>query len=709
MRLSVRTAQVGLLLVVLLGTALLVGGTAYMNMRFALEDLSDVIERQAFARVQQFLDTMLSVAEAQGETSDGLLKRGVIDPRDHETMTPYFHGALKAHRSLSYLSFATTDGRYWHVYRDADDKLSAQWFLPNDLGGMNLTDFDIEDDGTLVATQEQVNSPRTCPTCRPYYIAAKEAGQPTWPEAYVFVGVGGKADIPGITRAIPVYDDKGEMLGVATADFDVLALCKYLRELDSGERGLVFILERRKDGTLRVLAHPEMPDKLEITRPAEGGGRELMPAEDVQDPRVRAVLDILPAADAPAPDGKVSMRVDVNGEAWMGAWGQLAGENRPNWIIAVMAPEEQVLGRVNAMRRKTIWLALAGVFVVLVLSLVISSRVSRRLEAISDETERIANFELAAKPAQRSSIKEIDRLGTAQEEMKAGLRSFQKFVPSELVRALLASGQEAVLGGERKRITVFFSDIANFTSVAETLTPETLVELLAEYLGAMTRAMLERGATVDKYIGDAIMSFWGAPHDATDQAWLGCQAALANQRELRILRARWMAAGHPEIFARIGLHTGEAIVGNFGSENRLDYTAIGDTVNLGSRLEGLNKHYGTWILMSENTHDEVADRVVSRRIDKVQVFGREEGVWVYELVGLPDEVEDGTHERLAAYEAALDRYMARDFAAARDAFDAVLEAFPDDGPSRVMRERAAHYIDEPPPEDWDGVHAATGK
>ena len=709
MRLSVRTAQVTLLLAVLLGTAALVGGTAYMNMRFALEDLSGVIERQAFARVSQFVENMLAVAQAQGETNEVMLARGVIDPRDHEKMTPYFHGAIAAQPSLSYISFATNDGRYWHVYRDPAGEITAQWFLPDGQGGMTLTDFAILPGGKLEATRVQKDSKRTCPTCRPYFIAAKEARRSTWPETYVFVGAEGRADIPGITRATPVYEDDGKLVGVLTADFDVLALCKYLREVDLGEQGLVFILERLKDGTLRVIAHPEMPEKLEITRPAEGGGRELMPAADVQDPRVGAVLGALPQGELPPGTGMSPLRVDVGGEPWMGAWGPLPGEDRPDWIIAVMAPEAQVLGRVNAMRRKTIWTALAGVLVVLALALVISTKVSRRLQAISDETVRIANFELAAKPALRSRIEEIDRLGTAQEEMKAGLRSFQKFVPSELVRTILASGQEAVLGGERKRITVFFSDIANFTSVAESLSPETLVELLAEYLGAMTRAMLERGATVDKYIGDAIMSFWGAPHEARDQAWLGCQAALANQRELAVLRARWLAEGHPPIHARIGLHTGEAIVGNFGSENRLDYTAIGDTVNLGSRLEGLNKHYGTWILMSETTYAEVADRVVARRLDKVQVFGREEGIWVYELVGLPDDVDDAIRAKLAAYEAALQRYLAREFDDAGADFATLLEEHGDDGPSRVMLARCMHYAQQPPPEDWDGIHAATGK
>jgi len=291
--------------------------------------------------------------------------------------------------------------------------------------------------------------------------------------------------------------------------------------------------------------------------------------------------------------------------------------------------------------------------------------------------------------------------------MKSGLRSFQKYVPAELVRSLLESGQEAQLGGERRRITLYFSDVADFTSIAESVKPDVLVKLLAEYLDVMTREMIAQGATIDKYIGDAIMAFWGAPHDMQDQALRACRTALANRDALQRLSDKWLHDGFPAFQSRIGLHTGEALVGNFGSENRLDYTAIGDNVNLASRLEGLNKMYGTTILMSETTYGEVAEQIVARRIDRVSVKGRSGGTLVYELLAMADDAAEETRQRVREYEAALDLYFDRRFDQAAAAFDLLGQA--GDAPGAVMAARAHGYHRNPPPDDWDGVYQMTSK
>jgi adenylate cyclase len=296
---------------------------------------------------------------------------------------------------------------------------------------------------------------------------------------------------------------------------------------------------------------------------------------------------------------------------------------------------------------------------------------------------------------------EIDQLGNAMEEMKSGLRSFQKYVPAQLVRALLASGQEAQLGGERKRITLYFSDIVGFTTIAESLRSDVLAKLLAEYLDLMTREMIAQGATIDKYIGDAIMAFWGAPHPLTDQALNARRTALANREALVGLGDRWLADGLPAFQIRIGLHTGEALVGNFGSENRLDYTAIGDTVNLASRLEGLNKQYQTVIMMSEVTYSEVEAHVVARRIDRVAVKGRNSGTNIFELLAMRDSATLDQVTLRQDYEAALDLYFDRKFEEARAGFSRL--AIAGDGPAAVLATRCAAFMRLPPADDWNGV------
>jgi len=706
-RWTVRSAQIVTLVGVLLLTALFVGGSAYYNARFAVEDLGHQLLEQSAERVREHVDAMLDVAVAEGATNRDLLARGALDYRDHEKMTRWFLASLQAQPTLSYLSMGLETGEYWHVFRDQHGAISVQWLLPNLEGGFDLVDYDPQPDGTLRETHRDRNTARTPPYERPYYKAARAAGTSMWPETYIFLSAGGAFDVPGLTRATPVYDDKGTFVGVLTADFDLYALSRDLERVAIGERGLSFLLELRDDGTRRVIAHPDMPERLDLTAPVPGGsGREALPAERVADARVTALVAHVPAMDASLPSQLAPVRIDVAGTTWVGGYRPLGGEDRPRWLIAMLIPEDELLGRVQAMNRITLWIALGGLLLVLLLAVVLSNRVSAKLRHVASETERIGGFHLEPKPAVRSRVEEIDQLGVAVEEMKSGLRSFQKYVSADLVRSILASGQEARLGGARRKITVYFSDIAGFTSIAERLEPEVLVELLADYLDAMTKEMLASGATVDKYIGDAIMAFWGAPHASEDQAWLACRTALAHQETLARLRERWMAQGHPDVHARIGLHTGEALVGNFGSEGRLDYTALGDTVNLASRLEGLNKRYGTWILLTESTLAEVADRVVARRIDRVAVKGRAGGTLIHELVGLRGQVDPALLERNAQYEAALDLYFAMRFEEAGQAF-ANLES--SDPPSRVMRERCATYVADPPPGDWDGVHVMQQK
>jgi adenylate cyclase len=293
--------------------------------------------------------------------------------------------------------------------------------------------------------------------------------------------------------------------------------------------------------------------------------------------------------------------------------------------------------------------------------------------------------------------------------MKASLRSNRKFVPAELVRGLHASGQEAKLGGKRQKLTIYFSDLEGFTTVSEQLEPEKLVELLGEYFAAMTGQILEEGGTVDKYIGDAIMAFWGAPNAREDHALAACRTALANQAKLKELQRDWQARGLPLLKVRIGLNTGEAIVGNIGSEDRLDYTAIGDSVNLASRLEGLNKYYGTTIMLSAATWLAVKDDVVARPLDKVSVKGKKQGALVYELLGMKGETDEAIVVMAETYAAALDAYSKRDWATARAKLRAVIDQRGSDPPSSQMLERIDELEASPPGDDWDGVNRMESK
>ncbi|MCX5834348.1 MAG: adenylate/guanylate cyclase domain-containing protein, partial [Deltaproteobacteria bacterium] len=308
-----------------------------------------------------------------------------------------------------------------------------------------------------------------------------------------------------------------------------------------------------------------------------------------------------------------------------------------------------------------------------------------------------------------SMIKEVDRLMVATDDMKRGLRSFGKYVPTDVVRDIMASGGEAKLGGRRVNLTVFFSDIEGFTSIAERVPPEDLVDQLAEYLGEMNQQIREEQGTVDKFIGDSIMAFWGAPAPNAEHAVAACRAALLCRERLTSLQEKWKEEGKPLFYQRIGINTGEVIVGNMGSENRMNYTVVGDPVNTASRLEGLNKYYGTRIIIGQSTHDLVKDRFVTRPIDLVSVKGRKTGLKVYELMEGIETVEEKKSRVAELTAAALEAYLSRRWDEAIGYYEKVLQLDAEDQAARLMLERCRQYQEDPPPGDWTGIYHMESK
>ncbi len=287
---------------------------------------------------------------------------------------------------------------------------------------------------------------------------------------------------------------------------------------------------------------------------------------------------------------------------------------------------------------------------------------------------------------------------------------FSHYVTPSIVDEMLKHPDKVKLGGEKKECTVLFSDIADFTALSEKTAPEKLVKFLNEYLNAMTKVILNNQGTLDKYEGDAIMAIFGAPLDIHDHALKACQTALYMQQRLHALREEWQRRKMPNLFQRIGINTGEMVVGNMGSEIRFDYTAIGDAVNLGARLETANKFYGTNILISENTYQKVRDQVIVRQLDMLRVKGRQEPVKVYELVAMKnDSLDERIKELLNVFQQGYQYYLAQNWDWAMKQFQQALQINGDDGPSRTYLQRCQQFIKSPPPPNWDGVFTFQNK
>ncbi len=298
-----------------------------------------------------------------------------------------------------------------------------------------------------------------------------------------------------------------------------------------------------------------------------------------------------------------------------------------------------------------------------------------------------------------------------ERQQKAMIKGvFSHYISPAVVNELIADPEKATLGGDKRELTAFFSDIAGFTTISESLTPEALVQLLNEYLDEMTEIIIKHNGTLDKYEGDAIMAFWGAPIPQKDHALRACLASLEMQRRLAVLRPKWKKQGRPEIEVRCGVNTGVMIVGNMGGKDRFDYTIIGDSVNLASRLEGANKQYNSKIMISEFTYKHVQGKVVVRELDLIQVKGKTEPIKVYELLGASGmQMTPEQKEAMEMYHEGLQLYRQRKWDEAIAYMNQAYSLDPTCHVAQIYAQRAALYQLNPPPEEWDGVFVMTTK
>ncbi len=316
---------------------------------------------------------------------------------------------------------------------------------------------------------------------------------------------------------------------------------------------------------------------------------------------------------------------------------------------------------------------------------------------------------LSAMPSFAGTVASV--LATAWERLFANRERdqlkerFAFFMEPQLVEMMVEQKELPSLEGKEQRITAFFSDIKGFSTFSEKFRedPKGLMRLLNRYLTAVTPMLTQHGGCIDKYIGDAVVGLFGAPLPHADHALRACKAALDVQVALHTLRAEFKKEGLPDVYTRIGLNTDSMLVGNIGSDQLMDYTAIGDGMNLAARLEGANKNYGTLILIGENTYLDVRDHVVAREVDMVRVAGKKNASRIYELMALKGQATPAQLQILMHYSEALAHTRARRFAEAISALDKALTLVPDDGPSLHLKKKCEQFLIEPPPINWDGV------
>jgi adenylate cyclase len=301
-----------------------------------------------------------------------------------------------------------------------------------------------------------------------------------------------------------------------------------------------------------------------------------------------------------------------------------------------------------------------------------------------------------------SAVVSYQTEGKARRQLR---RAFSGYLSPTVVEHVIEKQDEVKLGGEEIEATVLFTDLKNFTSMSEKMTPPQVIGMLNTYFSVASRTILDRGGLVDKYIGDSIMAVFGAPMPLENHAIAACQAAL----DLGRMQSQVAPGDGPLITTRIGINSGRMVVGNVGSTERHDYTAIGDTVNLASRLEGCNKVYGTQIVISESIVKCIPDTFLLRPLDRLRVLGKEDPVSVYELMGERLTAEAKALEIADRFGKGMELYQKRAFREALKDFRQILRIYPEDGPSKLYLRRCKDFIKNPPPKRWDGVHTLLTK
>jgi adenylate cyclase len=536
------------------------------------------------------------------------------------------------------------------------------------------------------------------PRSRAWYTGLKDLpdDEVFWTEPYLFFTT---RDL-GITASVK-WQERGQEY-VFAADILLTSITDFTRrdttQLSRHSQTAVYTKDWRVVGLPR---DKKFHDQESIRRAL------LLPVDQIQIPELQTAVKIAAGnqniRQTIKKSGQAIFSYESQGETW---WAGVTlyplGARRHLWI-GILVPNNDLLEGITRLRIHILAATLLTLLAALAYSVLLARSYSQPLEALAAQSRRIRDLDFQADEKIGAKLHEFKQLEEAQAQSLAALQSFSRYVPVEIVKELMGKGEVARIGGHTETLTVLFTDIAGFTNIAEAMSPEALTNHLAGYFQAMIDALHHHGATVDKIVGDAIVAFWGAPTPMPDQADLALKGVLECRDTLEGLNRTWRAQGLPELPTRFGLATGPVVVGNMGARTRLAYTVLGDTVNLASRLEALNKVYGTAILAGTGTQQAGGDRYVMRHLDRIIVAGKTQATDIYEVLGEAGTVSPATLAAARRYEAAWELYRSGDFSRALEELAGLEAEFGPEAAAARLRETCEAYRERPPDPDWDGI------
>ena len=690
----------GLVLMSLLTVALTVAAVHLPWNFFSRENVAEVVRQlngEIVSGINGEVDNLFDSAIAAQDMIHETLSEGVIDIEEKSRRDAFFLAVLNANPHFAWVSFGKPNGDFYGVQRrdNVNMRIVESTWLAERNEARRIEHYLVDDGERISRTVTKVKINDYFSPGRAWYKRAiLTPGTNIWTDIYVFA-TSGKAGLNTAVTLMSGTADRGdeELIGVISIAIELEGISGYLAGLTSVRSGAAFIIDRAG----RLVAVKESGERVQ----SDGSDEtlDLLLLKDSRDPML-ALADLgLEQSGLGLQDISGTREVLVVGENGDRYFLTLTPAMQQDWLIGTIIPERDFLVRIN---ENYYHLAIAVSLAVFIVGLIvmITSRIFlvRPMKQLVSQTRKIAQFDLDGVDRVQSSIFEVDELSTAIEQMSRGLGSFRRYIPADLVHMLVNDGVVAELGGERRQMSVMFMDLEGFTALSERMGHRVL-PILGEYFGAMTHLIQNNRGTVDKFIGDAVMAFWGAPHFDEEHPTLVCRAALECAARMQELRVEWARRGLPELKVRIGVNTGRVLVGNIGSEDRLNYSVIGDPVNLAARLEGINREFGTTVIISQHTYEAAKYDVIARRLDAVKVKGKKQMVEVYELLAMRDEsgsIEG--FEWVAVFEQGLDLFFEGRYDEAALDFKKVIDMRGADRPSELFLERiqaSAGHKDEP--------------
>ena len=446
---------------------------------------------------------------------------------------------------------------------------------------------------------------------------------------------------PIINMRFPAFHD-GKFIGCSGASITLDVLSRFLAAQHASPHSTTIIADLNSG---RVIAASDMQKSVRVS----GRKLEIARLENFADDNVREAFRL----QAHFNQGDFLFRSPRDGQELSASFARFPESFGLPWEAIVVTPTDDFIGQLKATNRQIVLIIIALSIVEVFLIYLLAHRLSRPIVSISEELKSAETLSFKPSANRPSSIREIAQLQAAAALLRNSLQSFSLFAPVEVVRRLIESGVPLALGVEKRNLTIWFSDLESFTSHAEQWTPDALLEKMSIYFEQVSRSIIDEKGTIDKFIGDGVMAFWGAPDAHPDHPLSACAGALRAARRMERANQAWRSEGEPELRIRIGLNTADVLVGNIGSTKRLSYTVIGDGVNVAARLEGMNKIFGTTICMSDSVFAAVATDVVARPLRRVRVKGRQQDFMAYELLGMagsddPELAVRPQDERLSA-------------------------------------------------------------